>query len=157
MGEITVREFRKTDGEGFLALGRFLQENGNYKNCGFNPLKVLLLFTYLVEKNPDYFGVIAETEEGRIVGAFVGRLENYYFSDEKIASDLCFGLMPGFRDTSKEVMTEMISRFEQWAIDAGALEASISPSVGMHGNKLEPFLNETGYTTVGFSTKKRIT
>jgi hypothetical protein len=151
-----IRPFERKDAEGFLKLGRFLHGVGHYKTTEFDVPKVLWLFTQVALGNPDYWGKIVESDTGEIVGCFVGQATPYYFSHQKIASDLCFGLLPGHRATASGVMFELIAGFEAWAKEIGAFETCIATSAGGNGPRLEPFLNSLGYETVGFTTKKRI-
>ena len=158
MSELTVREFRDGDEQAFLMMGRWLQENSHFKDCGFSVSKMLMIFANLVTKNPDYFGVIVETEDGQPAGCMIANLQEYFFSREKIATDLSFGLLPEpeFRKQAGKIMPEIFARYEAWARASGAIEVAAGTSTGAHGNKLQAFLNSIGYQTVGFNTKKRI-
>jgi len=155
MSNLTVRDFKDQDAISFLGMGEYLQKGGNYKHCGFDPVRVMALFAQIM-KNPEYFGVIAESEDGKPVGCFVANLQPYYFSDKKIAFDLCFGILPDYRDSAAATIATMLEKYEAWAKEMGAVEATVSTSAGMHGDKLEGYLNGVGYNTVGFTTKKRI-
>jgi len=153
--QISIRSFNDDDIEAFIGLGMFLQKNGNFADCGFNPAKVVALFTH-IRLNPDYFGVAAVTEDDLIVGAFLASMQDYYFSDNRLAMDMAFGLLPGYREESQKILTEMLERYESWAKERGAMEIMVTTSTGMHGDKLLPFVNSLGFETVGFNTKKRI-
>ena len=152
--EVVIREFEPKDAEAFIGLGKWLQENSDYKECGFDPAKVFMLFVAVIE-NPDYFGVMVE-ENGEIIGAFFGMVQEYYFSRNRFASDLGFGLLPAHRHLAKTVLPRMTDAFEKWAKSVGSMEISISTSSMAHGDKLMSLLNSIGYKTVGFGVKKRI-
>jgi hypothetical protein len=154
--QITIRDFTDADINAFIGLGKYLQENGNYADCGFDIRKVVTLFAQIRTNPESYFGVIAEAEDGTVVGAFMAVMQDYYFSNERFAMDLGFGLLPDYRQSAQQVMAEMIDKYEAWAKERGAHEVMISTSAGMHGNKLLPFLNSIEFNTVGFIAKKRI-
>jgi len=153
--KLTVRDFKDDDINAFIGMGKFLQQNGNFSECGFSLEKTVMLFTQVMV-SPDYFGVIVEADDGKSVGCFVAMIQEYYFSDKKLAVDLCFGIFPDYRENAKEAMKEMLERYEQWAKKVGVIEVTASTSTGLHGDKLEKYLNASGYKTVGFTTKKRI-
>ena len=155
---LSVGPFVDSDADDFVRMAHWMQSNSNYEDCGFEVRKVLWMFSRIMN-DPRAFGVVIRTDEGRIVGGFLGELTEYYFSNELIASDTAFMILPEYRTDPKEtqqLLREMLAHFEQWAKDAGAMEVNIATSSGIHGDRLEPFLHAEGYTTVGFSTKKRM-
>ena len=120
--------------------------------------KMLAIFANIVMHNPDYFGVIVVTDDGRPAGCMIAVLQEYFFSKRKVTTDLSFGLLPDkeFRDEAAEIMSEVFAKYEKWARRAGAMEAALGTSTGSHGEKLQGFLESIGYTLVGFNMKKRI-
>jgi len=153
---VIIRPFEPRDAEAFVRMGHWLQENSDFKDCGFDPRKVFELFVRVVENPDSMFGVFAELD-GEIIGIFFGYAQEYYFSRKKMAGDMAFMLYPKYRHLSKDVLPRMFDLFEQWAKSVGAMEVVIGTSTMAHGKKLEPFANELGYKTVGFTAKKRFT
>jgi hypothetical protein len=153
MEDVIIRPFEPKDAEAFIMLGKWLQENSDFADRGFDQAKVFRLFVTVVE-NPDYFGIMVE-KDGEVIGALFGLVQEYYFSRKKFALDLGFGLLPDHRHLAKTVLPRIIRAFESWAKRAGAVEVAISTSTMAHGEKLEAGLHQLGYTTVGFTVKKR--
>lgn len=155
---LKVREFKDGDEQAFLMMGQWLQENSHFKGCGYSVEKMLAIFANLVMKNPDYFGVIVVTEDGKPAGCMIAVIQEFFFSKEKVATDLSFGLLPEpeFRKEAGNIMKEVFARYEAWAKEAGALEVAAGTSTGSHGKRLEGFLKSIGFNVVGFNTKKRI-
>jgi len=154
MDNIVVRPFEKKDGRAFVGLGKWLQENSDFAGCGFDQDKVVSLFVTIIE-DPDYVGFIVEKDD-EVVGALFGDIQEYYFSHERFARDMAFGILPEYRYLAKTVLPRLISAFEAWAIERGAVETCLATSTLAHGDKLEKKLHEYGYRTVGFTVKKKL-
>lgn len=92
----------------------------------------------------------------RVVGLFLGYLSEYFFSYEKIASDLVVFIYPEYRVSAYRTLKKMVSEFEAWAASRGAIETCIATSSGTDGAGYKKFLTRQGYSEVGFVTKKRI-
>ena len=154
MEGVAIRPFEPKDAKAFIGLGKWLQENSNYKECGFSEEKVFLLFVQVIE-DPNYFGIVVEKND-EVIGALFGVVQEYYFSDKRFASDLGFGILPDHRHLAKTVLPRMMDAFEKWAKDVGAMEVTVATSSMAHGDKLLSLFNSIGYKTVGFGVKKRV-
>lgn len=148
-----VRRLELKDALAFVGLGKFLQSNSDFASCGFDEEKVLHLFFRIIE-DENYFGAVLEKDE-EVVGAILGFIQEYFFSHEKIASDLACGILPAHRYMAGAALPRMIALFEEWSKSMGAMEVCLSTSTKAHGNKYEKMLHGFGYETVGFNAKKR--
>ena len=157
MEDVVIRRFEPTekDARAFVGLGQWLQENSDFADCGFDKAKVLHLFVTVVE-NPKYIGLMVEKND-EVIGALFGFVQEYYFSHEKFALDMGFGILPDHRHLAKTVLPRLITKFEEWAKENGARETCLSTSTLAHGEKLESALHQFGYRTVGFTVKKTLT
>lgn len=154
--DFVIRNFQKDDVNTFIRLGEWVLGRSKYADVvTLDVPKVVHLFTNILT-NPDYFGVYAETGDGKPVGTVLGFMQEYYMSRERFASDMGVMLLPEYRNDSPKLLGTMISRFEAWAISRGAKEIMISTSTGAHGHRYPKYIESLGYEMVGFNAKRRV-
>lgn len=138
-----------------IAMAKTFQQNSLYKDCGFDKDKVFNIILQSMDPNSNMFMVVGLVD-GKILGAFCGNVTEYYFSRQKIASDLAVYVNPDDRRFAYKFLNKAIADFEAWAKQKGAREICIAGTSGAYGPAFEKYLQKQNYTNVGFITKKGI-
>ena len=152
---IVVRNPSLDDYGDINTLGRWFQVNSNFKNCGWSDGKVYGLVKSAVDPESDTLILIAE-DDGEVVGFFIGRVVEYFFSDEKIAEDLVMVFKPDRRDGIGVAISEIIFGFNLWATRKGVNEVSVGITSGIAGDGYKKLLQRHGFTEVGVLLKKEV-
>mgnify|MGYP003627162682 FL=1 len=152
---IVVRHPSLEDYAVINTLGKWFQENSNFKNCGWSDGKVYGLVKSAVDPVSNTLILIAE-DEGEVIGFFVGRVVEYFFSDEKIAEDLVMVFKPDRRDGIGSTVSAMILGFKLWAIRKGANEVSVGITSGIAGDGYKKLLERHGFNEAGVLLKSEV-
>lgn len=151
---IKVREPSIDDFREVLALATWFKENSPYfKDISLEPRKVCDLLFLATQPDSPIFSNVAE-KDGRIIGMFAGNITEYFFSKEKIATDITLVFYPDSRKDIYGAMKQMVSNFEIWAKDNGAREVCIANAAGMAGESFNKFLERQSYVPKGYIFKK---
>ena len=152
---IVVRDPSIEDFPEINDLGKWFQENSNYKNCGWSEGKA---FGFVKEgSNPssDTFMLVAE-EDGEVIGFFLGNVVEYFFSDERIAQELVLVFKKDRRKGITRAVIKMISAFCLWAETKEVVEVSIGISSGIAGDGYQKLLERHGFKKVGVLFKNEV-
>lgn len=152
---IVVRNPSLEDYAVINTLGKWFQENSNFKNCGWSDGKVYGLVKAAVDPESDTLILIAE-DEGEVIGFFIGRVVEYFFSDKKIAEDLVMFFKPDRRDGIGSVISKIILGFQLWATSKGVHEVSVGITSGIAGDGYKKLLKRHGFTEVGVLLKTEV-
>lgn len=96
-----------------------------------------------------------EDSDGKLIGFFCGKVDKYFFNEERIASDLAFYVVPERRGNGIAVL-KMIRMFERWAKGKGAIETCLGISTGVNIKTTADMLTRFGYKNVGGTFKRRL-
>lgn len=88
---------------------------------------------------------IVSLDGSRIVGVFLGALSEVTFSDTKIATELAFWLLPGYRKSRRIV--DMLSAFEYWAKHIAGVEYLVTAETP-HKDKTPRSYSALGYKLI---------
>lgn len=152
---IVVRNPSLDDYGDINTLGRWFQENSNFKNCGWSDGKAYGFVKAGTSPSSDTFMLVAE-EDGELVGFFLGNVVEYFFSDEKIAQELVLVFKPEHRDGIGGAISEMIFGFNLWATRKGVSEVSVGITSGIAGEGYKKLLQRRGFSEVGVLLKKEV-
>ena len=152
---IVVRNPSLDDYGDINTLGRWFQENSNFKNCGWSDGKAYGFVKAGSSPSSDTFMLVAE-EDGELIGFFLGNVVEYFFSDEKIAQELVVVFKPEHRKKISPLLIEMLTQFESWAEDRDAIEISMGIFSGIAGKGYHKFLESRGYKQSGIAFKKEV-
>lgn len=150
-----IRPYEHKDLVQCEAGARWFQESSLFNKAGWDSAKFKKLADLAADPNSNVFAQLAETD-GIIVGAFVGRITEYYFSREKLAEDLIVIFLPEYRKEAYESLTIMLRHFEAWAKSKGAIEVCIGASTALKNDNYKKFLLKENYQDVGFIVKKGV-
>lgn len=152
---IVVRKPSLDDYGDINTLGRWFQENSNFKGCGWSDGKAYGFVKSSISPSSDTFMLVAE-EDGELIGFFLGNVVEYFFSDEKIAQELVVVFKPEHRKKISPLLIEMLTQFESWAEDRDAIEISMGIFSGIAGKGYHKFLESRGYKQSGIAFKKEV-
>lgn len=89
--------------------------------------------------------------EGRLVGALVGYISEFFFGPDLIASDSGWFILPEYRGSRSAV--KLLKNFEKWAKANGAKEVAMGVSTDVSPEKTGALLQKLGYKHVGGNYK----
>lgn len=155
----TVRKYQAKDVEQIIDLIiMFLNEEreegySNYfSGIDFNYEKV---YSQLMNdvNNPLFFGQIAYSENGEIIGCFGADLVEYTFSRQTLAKDRLFYVRPGFINLG--AIFDMLEAYREWAISMGANEIQIANSSGFKQRGFTVLATRAGFKQfeIGYSMR----
>ena len=150
-----IRQLELDDYSQCLVMGKGFQENSIFSAAGWDNDKYNSLVVQGIEPDSNVFVCVADLE-GKIIGMFVGYASEYFFSKKILASDLVVMFLPDYRSYAYEGLKVMLEKFESWAKQKNAVEVCIGSSTNQVSENYKIFLESSGYTNVGFITKKRI-
>lgn len=152
---LTVRPPVQQDIPSIVSMAKSFQENSLFKNCGFDESKVKNIILRCMEPTSPYFMVVG-LQGDKVMGAFCGSVTEYFFSKERIATDLAIYVNPEDRRFSYKFLNKAVQDFENWAKEWGAKEVCIAPASGAYSPAFEKYLEKKNFKKVGFITKKGI-
>ena len=92
--------------------------------------------------------------DGRLVGALVGYINEFFFGHDLIASDSGWFILPEYRGSRSAV--KLLKNFEAWAKANGAKEVAMGISTDVSPEKTGALLQKLGYVHVGGNYKRAI-
>ena len=152
---IVVRDPKPEDFPQINDLGRWFQENSNYKNCGWSEGKAFAFVREGSNPSSDTFMLVAE-EDGEVIGFFLGNVVEYFFSDKKIAQELVMVFREDRRKGIGSAVSKMISSFCLWAESKGVVEVSAGITSGIAGDGYQGLLECHGFKKVGGLLKNEV-
>ena len=138
-----------------IGMAKAFQRNSLFRDCGFDENKVHGIIHRCMDPTSPYFMVVG-LEDGKVLGAFCGSVSEYFFSRERIATDLAIYVNPEDRRFAYKFLNKAVQEFEAWAKSRGAREVCIAPASGAYSPAFEKYLVKKNYKKVGFISKKGI-
>jgi len=150
---MVIRPPGSADVDAIVDMGERMHRESVYAFLPYNREKVQRLFRAFVDHPETWGGFVAE-DDGKIVGMIGGYLTDYFFCDEKLASDMILFLDQPYRGGLTS--GRLIRAFEQWAIERGARELCLGISTGINIDSIGRFYEHMGMTRVGAVYKRRL-
>jgi RimJ/RimL family protein N-acetyltransferase len=141
-------EYREITGEDFDALrdlGRMMHEEGSYSHLEFSDRRLFETFERYMN-DPDRIGIIAMKGD-KPCGMIGGYVSKYYFSDELVAGDIAWFVVPEYRGS--RVGLHLLDAFENWAKAKKVSELRIGISTGVNMEAFDRLMKKRGYSMVG--------
>ncbi|MCF8054286.1 MAG: GNAT family N-acetyltransferase [Deltaproteobacteria bacterium] len=91
--------------------------------------------------------LLAEDSERKIVGIFAGYVNDYFYSETKVAANYIFYVRPEYRHQS--IGLKLLTTFRKWAENRGAKEISISITSGTELERTDTNLKKLGFEYTG--------
>ena len=149
---IAVRNPSLEDFKQINDLGKWFQENSDYKGCGWSDGKFYGLVKDATNPLSDTFMLVAD-DGGEVVGLFLGCVTECFFSYEKVAKDLGLVFKPDRRKGIIRAVIEMISSYKLWAIEKGVNQVTLGITSGIAGAGYKKLLERHGFKEAGVLLK----
>jgi N-acetylglutamate synthase-like GNAT family acetyltransferase len=148
-----IRTATIEDIDRLLELGRmFHAESPEYRDVSFDDTKVRRVLTSMIE-NPT--GVIfVAMQDDCIVGGIVGMLTEYWFSNEKFATDLAVFVDPETRNGI--IASKLVIALRIWATKMGARELKMPITAGINTDGVARLYDALGMRSVGQTFVKEL-
>ena len=151
---IVVRDSSLEDFPQINYLGKWVQENSNFKECGWSESKAYRIVKDGSNPSSDTLILVAE-EDGELIGFFVGQVVECFFSEKRIAQDLGIVFKPEKRRGIGSAINQIISRFCLWAETKDAVATCIGITSGIAGDGYQKLLERHDFKQVGVLLKKQ--
>ena len=146
---MTIRTATNEDIEYMVELGAKIHTESRLSYLNYNMDKFrrgLETFILLHEKGT-HLSLLAENSEGKIIGMFLGALEEYFFTTDKSANSFLIWVDPDYRGSSTAI--KLIDIFKQWAVKKGAKEINLVVSSGVRIGSTDRFFRRLGFVQSG--------
>lgn len=90
---------------------------------------------------------VAEDPDGRLIGGFIGCVEEYFFSRNRVAHSILLYVDPKWRGSPAAV--KFIHAFRRWALNRNAVEMCIGVATGVTIGRTDRFLKRLGFKMTG--------
>lgn len=147
-----VRPAGLDDVDTLVSLGQRMHAEGAYGFLPYDQAKVRRRVTGYVTERVDACLLVAE-HAGTLTGMLGGYLEEYFFCDERVASDVFVYVDPPYRGTTAAV--KLVDAFCAWAAAHGAREVCLGISSGVRTPQVEKFYEKLGFVRAGSIYKRR--
>lgn len=138
-----------------IDMGERMHAAGRYSWLPYDKEKLAKLAMFL---HKSQFGLllVAQADDGRMVGMMVASVETYFFCDERITNDFLLWVEPTDRGAHAGAM--MIRHFEDWGKTQGVCEFQLC-ATNEHGDvaqaRIGKLYEKLGYERVGYIYKRR--
>ena len=130
------------------------QEAPNFKDKPFDGERMWAIFDASVTNPKNFCCIYAKNEEGKIIGAILGKITEQFFSGDRVASDFGMFVEPAYRGSA--TFLRMFKSFEQWAKDSDAKMIVVGHTTGIETDKAKELFPRLGYSLMGYIFNKEI-
>lgn len=125
------------------------KESPNYgRYTDFDAGKVYDTLTYLIESHEEGVVIVCRTDEGEIVGGFVGHVPvMWMLSTTRVLADLALFIRPSHRGGMTAV--NLLKEAFRQAKEKGAAQAQITNTTGVYSEHVERLYQYVGMERVG--------
>jgi hypothetical protein len=148
-----MREYRRATKEDFdhlLKLAKLMHEESSYSHLKFSEERLkFCVNNHLEDLNSIIFLAF---EDGEPIGVYVGFVSKYFFSDDLVANDIAWYVLPEKRGTQNDTPAlKLLDMFELWAKDRGVSEVRLGFTTDINGEKFDSLMKYLGYDQVGYT------
>lgn len=127
------------------------EESPRYRDIAFSAEKVGQLILQL-HGHPLTGTLLVADLDGEIIGTMWGYLAEYFFSEERMATDVLIYIAPAHR--KGRTARRLVEAFETWGVSRGARNIQLGVSSGINNVGCARFFERIAYHTTGFSLSK---
>ena len=138
-----IRQMISDDIEALTSIGAAMHLESNYKHTEYSADKCRALGENIIA-SPRLVGLVSEID-GEINGFFIGFVNEHYFSDTLMASDLLLYVVPEYRNGLSGV--RLIKSYIEWAKESGVESGNIQ--LGQTAG-IDPAVVDRLYKKLGF-------
>ena len=126
---------------------QFWNESTHYKKRPINLDKVKTQLQTLILYPSQGCVLVVKDEDGKILGGFLGGLQEEWQSDSLMAFDYCLFVRPKCRGSRTAYL--LITAFKEWAKEAGAKWIQCGTATGIDTEKTIRFYKKIGFEHTG--------
>jgi GNAT superfamily N-acetyltransferase len=127
-----------------------MHAESRYAEWPIDPDKLQQLVHGLID-HEDGACLVAQ-DSGEIIGVMLGLVTEFFFSRERMATELLLYVVPGKRGSWAAV--RLAHRFIEWAGATDAVEIQAGVSAGIANKDAERFYSSLGFASLGLSFSK---
>lgn len=141
-----IRHATATDIDRIVELGAAMHAESRFARLPYSAEKCRALVASMVA-NPEEMCTLVAEQQGQIIGAFLGFIEEHFFTEAKVASDFILYVKPEFRGSLAG--PRMLDYFTAWAKVRGVEMIEVGISTGVCVEKSTRLYQRLGYRPVG--------
>jgi len=138
-----------------LQLGIAMHQESEFSAVQFDIEQAAHSIVSLVIENPNGFGMLAYTDDGKPAGMIAGSITPYFFSLGWVASDFVWFMRPEYRGSRAAV--KLLKSFRTWAAEKGASELYMGVTTNVSADRTGDLLQRMGFKHVGGNYRVRLT
>ena len=135
------------DVEVVLAMGRDMLAESRFSGFPTNTDKTRLSIEKVIGSPMTSCVLLAEQNDGSVVGMLAGFVTDYFFSDVLVAQDKVFFVLPSHRGSSAAL--KLLIAFRRWAENRKVVEICINMSVDVEQVRFDKFMTHMGFKSCG--------
>lgn len=153
---MTIRFATSDDIPATVALGERVHGMTRFAGQPFQPERVAAALRYVLAHTPTgappgsphkYVFLVAQDQQGQLVGGLIAVLEQHIFSPMLTASVMQYMVLPEARMGGHAV--RLLKALEQWCANRGVVEIGLGINSGGDFERVGRFVQRAGYTTTG--------
>lgn len=148
---ILVRRAIPADVDRMVAMGQAMHAESTCAHLNFNAAKFKNLLLSAAA-SPNRLALVAASGE-QLHGMLLGYVVEYFFGNDKVASDQLVYVAPNWRGTL--AAKKLITAYRDWAASLGAKEVGLGTTTGVNTERTGRFYERLGFARVGAVYKWR--
>jgi len=122
----------------------------DYSKTSYNRERALLaIYGNIIA---DHQCMFVYRRDDKVVGIYAGYITNWILSDELVAQDMTWFVLPEYRKGRAAIA--LLKAFEQWAISKGASSICPGSMTGGAIDRIRKLYERLGYKTIGYNFRK---
>ncbi len=143
-----IRHARPMDVPELLELGREIHEESRLSGLSYDAQKLRQsLEGMFAHQKGTHCLLLAISGNGDIAGVMLGYITEYFFSRDRVATNIVFYVRPEYRGSS--AAAKLVMAFRTWAANRDAAEVSVNITSGIRMEKFHSFLMKMGFEHIG--------
>jgi GNAT superfamily N-acetyltransferase len=144
---ISIRNASLIDWAQVMNLALAMHAESRFSNLQLNEEKLRKIFEEQLNSPRVSCCLLAENSDGKLIGMLVGFVVELFFTNQLVAQDRVFFVLPEFRGSSAAV--RLLTVFRKWAENRSVQELNINMSVAVDMPRFEKFMTHMGFTNCG--------
>lgn len=145
--EISIRSANLKDWPQIMHLSLAMHAESRFSKLQLNEEKLRKIFVEQLNNPRVFCSLLAENSDGKVIGMLAGFVAELFFTNELVAQDRVFFVLPEFRGASAAV--RLLTAFRKWAENRNVQEININMSVAIDMPRFERFMTHMGFTNCG--------
>jgi GNAT superfamily N-acetyltransferase len=147
-----IRQMNDDDLEDLIAMGYDMHQESWFHNLNYDPHKLRLLYESIKAYPARLCAFVAE-EGDKKVGMFVGGIAEFYFGNDKLASDLLLFVTKEHRGST--AAPRLIKAYIAWAKANEARSINLGISTSINVDRTAKLYEKLGFTLDGHLFRMR--